>query len=217
MSASEPPWMDSRRPAKDPGDSGHAFFEAAGRARTCPRLWARGNVRATPLIEITRQRPWPTSPARSACRSVRTSAGRSATKRSCAGSSSRFPVEGDTLSLRGQPRDDRAVRPAPAGALRPRHRPAHALVPHQPRVDQEGGRAQRPVRLQQSLVDPGEREAHDLLRDDAPRPARCPETWMVPPKAYEQDARICESDAASATRASSISARSARSSAIRSS
>ena len=48
---------------------------------------------------------------------------------------------------------------------------AHALVPHQPRVDQEGHRAERPLRVQQPVVDPGEREAHDLLRDDAARAA----------------------------------------------
>ena len=37
-------------------------------------------------------------------------------------------------------------------------------------MDQEGDRAQRPLRLQQSLVTAVEREAHLLLRDDAPRP-----------------------------------------------
>jgi len=34
-------------------------------------------------------------------------------------------------------------------------------------VDQKGDPAQRPLRLQQSLVDPVEREAHLLRRDDA--------------------------------------------------
>ena len=67
--------------------------------------------------------------------------------------------------------DDRAVRPAAAGEVRPRHRPADALVHDQPRVDQEGDRPQRPLRLQQSLVDPVEREAYLLRGDDAARAA----------------------------------------------
>ncbi len=45
------------------------------------------------------------------------------------------------------------------------------------------------LRLQQSLVDPVEREAHQLLRDDAPRPP-VPDTWMLPPKAYEPTADL---------------------------
>ena len=63
--------------------------------------------------------------------------------------------------------DDRAVRPGAAGEVRRRHRPADALVHDQPRVDQEGDRPQRPLRLQQPLVDPVEREAHLLRGDDA--------------------------------------------------
>ena len=68
-------------------------------------------------------------------------------------------------------RHHRALRPPPAEPLRRRHRPAHALVPHQPRMDQKGDPAQRPLRLQQSLVAAVEREADDLLRDDAARAA----------------------------------------------
>ena len=39
--------------------------------------------------------------------------------------------------------------------------------------------------LQQPVVGPVDGEAHHLLRDDAARACPIPETWMVPPKAYE--------------------------------
>src|SRR5215510_1062672 len=39
---------------------------------------------------------------------------------------------------------------------------------HQPRVDQKGRDHGRPLRVQQSMVGAVEREADDLLRDDAP-------------------------------------------------
>ena len=55
--------------------------------------------------------------------------------------------------------------------LRPRRRPPDALVHDEPGVDQEGRRDGRPVRVQQPVVDPGQREAHQLLRHDGARPA----------------------------------------------
>ena len=85
-------------------------------------------------------------------------------------------LEGLKLDLKIGPRpgglrlragDDRAVRPGAAGQVRRGDRPADALVHDQPRVDKEGGRPQRPLCLQQPLVDPVEREAHLLRGDDA--------------------------------------------------
>ena len=63
---------------------------------------------------------WPTSPGKSDCRSAPTSAGRSASRRSCSGSNCAIPWQGDTRRLRRRARHDRAVRPAPAGPLRRR-------------------------------------------------------------------------------------------------
>ena len=60
-----------------------------------------------------------------------------------------------------------------AGELRPRHRPADALVPVPARVDQEDGPPRRHVRVQQPLVGAVDGEAHDLLRDDGARASRC--------------------------------------------
>ena len=74
-------------------------------------------------------------------------------------------------ALRGRPGHDRAVRPPPAVALRPRRRPPDALVHDEPRVDQEGRPDGRAVRVQQPVGHPVDGEAHVVLRHDASRHA----------------------------------------------
>ena len=83
----------------------------------------------------------------------------------------KIPHEGDTLRFHVERVTIEPFDLQPAEPLRRRHRPADALVPYQPRMDQKGDPAQRTLRLQQSLVAAVERKAHHLLRDDAPRPA----------------------------------------------
>ncbi len=162
---------------------------------------------------IGKGRPWPKSPETSASRSAPTSAGRSATRRSSSSSTSPSTWQGDTVGFARRARHHRAVRSAPAVPLRHGHRPAHALVPHQPRVDQEGHPDGRAVRLQQPLGRAVDGEAHDLLRDDAPGHAH--------PRDLDGAAQVLrgaarpQAHAAPATRASSTSPRSAARSATR--
>ena len=83
-----------------------------------------------------------------------------------------LPVGRRRRALRRRAGHDRALRPPPAMPLRPRRRPSDPLVHDQPGVDQEGRDHGRSVRLQQPVVHPGQREAHELLRHDGARPAR---------------------------------------------
>ena len=68
--------------------------------------------------------------------------------------------------LRGRSGDDRTVRPAPGNELRPRRRSPDALVHDEPGVDQEGRDHGRSLRVQQSVDDPVDGEAHVVLRHD---------------------------------------------------
>ena len=106
-----------------------------------------------------------------------------------------IPYEGDTRRLRRRARDDRAVRSAPAVQVRRRARPADALVPHQPRVDQKGHLDGRPLRPQQPVGRAVDGEAHDLLRDDAARDAD--------PRDVDDPAEVVRADARPRSRRSS--------------
>ncbi len=82
-----------------------------------------------------------------------------------------LPIGGDTVRFEVERVSIEPFDLQAAGRVRRAARPGHPLVPHVARVDQESGRDERPLRAQQSLVDPGQREAHQLRRDDAPRAA----------------------------------------------
>ena len=156
-----PPLAQLARPAPRRAAVGAAARRRPDRlTEACPVPAPRGNGG-----------PWRSGPSTSACRSARTSAGRLPTRACSTALDLDLKLGRDRVQLRLRAGDDRAVRPAPAGEVRRGHRPADPLVHDQPRVDQKGDPAQRPLRLQQSLVDPVERKAHLLRRDDAARAA----------------------------------------------
>ena len=74
-------------------------------------------------------------------------------------------------ALRLGARQHRPLPPGAAGQVHGGHRPPDPLVQCQPGMDQKGDPAQRPLRLQQSVVAPVDGEADHVLRDDATRPA----------------------------------------------
>ncbi len=93
-------------------------------------------------------------------------------------------------ALRMRAGDDRALRPAPAGQVRRRHRPADALVS---RSAASGSRRRSCSTTSTSTTIPG-RSSPTRSRPPIAAMMRLglpvPETWMIPPKAYEHAADL---------------------------
>ena len=98
---------------------------------------------------------------------------------------------------------DRTVRSALQAALRPGDRPARVLVLPPARVAEEGRADGRRLPAQQPVHLPEHGEARGVLRDDAARPARCPETVLVPFKNPPENAKYAYTAAGTTARSTS--------------
>ena len=153
--------------------------------------------------------PWPKEPEPSACRWAPTSVGRSATRRSSSGSSLAIPLAGRHASrFARRAGDDRAVRSAPAGC---KYDLVVDRLTHWYHTSREWIKKAIVIDDLYVFNNPWAIQSNEkhttycaMMRLGMP----IPETWMIPPKAYEPNAGPA-SRRSRATRSSSTSARSA--------